>query len=310
MKKEWIIKKILSLLIPIFIVSVFSFSILHLIPGDPARYLLGEFATEEQLAKFRHQLGLDRPLYIQYIDWMSKVLRGDFGTSLVQGVPVSELIAGRLSYTLKLTVTAWIIAWVFGLVFGMLAAVYKHTLFDYIVMTLAVFFMSMPYFWLGILLILIFGVKLGILPISGPGDWRHLILPSLTLGLPQVAVIARLTRANMLDVLEKDYIMTARAKGLPERMVVYKHALRNALIPLVTYMFLQIPWLFGGAVVTETVFGWPGMGNLLVMAIFQRDYPVVQAIVLIIGVLTVIANFLADITYTIIDPRVRIMGGE
>ncbi|AEC51589.1 dipeptide ABC transporter, dipeptide-binding protein [Pyrococcus sp. NA2] len=310
MKKGWIIKKALSLLIPIFIVSVFSFSILHLIPGDPARYLLGEFATEEQLAKFRHQLGLDRPLYIQYIDWMSKVLRGDFGTSLVQGVPVSELIAGRLSYTLKLTVTAWIIAWVFGLLFGMLAAVYKHTLFDYIVMTLAVFFMSMPYFWLGILLILIFGVKLGILPISGPGDWRHLILPSLTLGLPQVAVIARLTRANMLDVLEKDYIMTARAKGLPERMVVYKHALRNALIPLVTYMFLQIPWLFGGAVVTETVFGWPGMGNLLVMAIFQRDYPVVQAIVLIIGVLTVIANFLADITYTIIDPRVRIMGGE
>ncbi|MCD6189653.1 MAG: ABC transporter permease [Thermococcus sp.] len=308
MKKQLIIRKFFSLLLPIFVVSVFSFSLLHLIPGDPARYILGDFATPQQLAQLRHQLGLDRPLYVQYISWMVKLAHGDFGTSLVANVPVSELIKGRLSFTLKLTGTAWILAWIFGISFGIISATKKHSLIDYGITTLAVFFMSMPYFWLGLMLMLIFGVKLGILPISGPGTWKNLILPAFTLGLPQIAVIARLTRANMLDVLEKDYITTAKAKGLPDTLVIYKHALRNAMIPLITYMFLQIPWLFGGAVVTETVFAWPGMGSLLITAIFQRDYPVVQAIVLIIGTLTVIANFLADITYTIIDPRIRAMG--
>jgi len=307
--RRYVIRKIFSLTICILAVTVFSFSLLHLIPGDPVRYLLGEFATEEQYQRLRHQLGLDKPVYIQFIDWISNIiLRGDFGTSLVKNVPVSELISERITYTIQLTGTAWLIAFALGIPIGIAAALYKQSVADYAVMGFVAFLMSMPYFWLGLILMLVFGVVLGILPISGIGDWRNLILPSLTLGLPQIAVIARLTRANMLDVLDKDFIMTAKAKGLPNRLVVFKHALRNALIPIVTYMFLQIPWLFGGAVVTETVFAWPGMGRLLVTAILQRDYPTVQALVFLLGVLTVVANFVADMVYALIDPRVKVMG--
>ncbi|MCD6084904.1 MAG: ABC transporter permease [Desulfurococcales archaeon] len=307
--KKYIIRKIFSFIICILAVTLFSFSLLHLIPGDPVRYILGEFATEEQYQKLKHQLGLDKPIHIQFIDWLANIiLRGDFGKSLVKNVPVRELISERIVYTLQLTGTAWLIAFALGIPLGIAAAIYKQTAVDYTVMGLAAFLMSMPYFWLGLVLMLIFGVMLKVLPISGIGDWRNVILPSLTLGLPQVAVIARLMRANMLDVLDKDYVMTAKAKGLSNTLVVFKHALRNALIPIVTYMFLQIPWLFGGAVVTETVFAWPGMGRLLIISILQRDYPTVQALVFLIGTLTVIANFAADLVYAFIDPRVRVTG--
>lgn len=255
-------------------------------------------------------MGLDRPFYIQYFNWMRDIVQGKFGSSFVANVPVSELIKGRLGYTLQLTVSAWGLAVIIGLAAGITASVRKHSFGDYCAMVLAVFFMSMPYFWFGLMLMLIFGVTLGILPISGVDGWRHLILPALTLGLPQIAVITRLARANMLDVLERDYVITAKAKGLSGFVVAYKHALRNALIPIVSYMFLQVPYFFGGAVVTETIFAWPGMGRLLITAIFQRDYPVVQAIVLIIGTITVVANFLADIVYGFINPKIRISGEE
>jgi len=307
---NYYLRKIFFFIVPVFIVSLVSFSLLHAIPGDPARYILGDFATESQLLQLRHQLGLDQPLYIQYLNWMGKIVRGDFGTSLVANVPVSELISGRLGYTLKLAFIAWGLAVLIGLPAGITAAVHKHTVIDYLAMLKAVFFMSMPYFWFGLILMLIFGVILGILPISGAGGWKNYILPAFTLGLPQIAMITRLSRANMLDVLDRDYVMTARAKGLSPFIVSYKHALRNAMIPIISYMFLQIPYFFGGAVVTETIFAWPGMGRLLITAIFQRDYPVVQAIVLIIGTLTVIANFLADIVYRFVDPKIRIMGEE
>jgi len=293
------------LLPPLIAVTIISFLMIHLIPGDPARHILGDFATEEQLQALRHALGLDQPIYIQYFHWMTNIFHGRLGTSMTTNIPVSDLIAGRMIATLQLTISSWILAIVIGLLLGITAAVHMHSPFDYASMFTAVFFMSMPYFWFGLMLMLIFGVWLGILPVSGSGGWKNLIMPVITLGLPQIALLARLARSSMLDVLEKDYIGTARAKGLPSRLINYKHALRNALIPITTILFLQIPWLFGGAVVTETVFAWPGMGRLLVTSVFNRDYPVIQAIILIIGIMTVISNFLADIVYGFIDPRTR-----
>jgi ABC-type dipeptide/oligopeptide/nickel transport system permease component len=286
-------------------VTIIVFSILHLTPGDPVSLIAGPRASVERLEEIRVELGLDKPFHIQYLRWLADVLRGDFGRSLSMKRPAAELIIERLPYTLELTVTALITSVLLGIPLGVASAVKQYTVMDHISMGVALFWLSMPGFWLGLMLMLLFGLRLGWLPISGSMGITSLILPALTLGLPQVGMIARLMRSEMLEVLREDYVKTARAKGLREFLVMYKHVLRNAIIPVMVILFLAIPWLISGAVVVETVFAWPGMGRLMYRAILIKDFPIVQGVILIIAILTVICNFLGDVVTGLLDPRIR-----
>ncbi len=293
-------------MIPILIgVTLITFSIMHLSEGDPARIMLGLMASEEAIAHIRQVHGLDLPLHIQYFRWLGRIITGDFGRSIQSRRPVIEMIRDRLPATLELTVTAMIIALLVGITAGIISAVKQYSWLDYSSMTFALFGVSMPPFWLGLMMMLIFGVRLGWLPISGRGDLNQLVMPAIVLSTAQMAIIARLVRSSMLEVIRQDYILTARSKGLAERIVIYKHALKNAMIPVVTMVALQLPFLFGGAVITETIFSWPGMGRMLVGSLFERDFPVIQGTVLIIAIIVMFANLLADIVYAIVDPRIR-----
>ena len=307
---RYIIKKI-AIGIPVILgVTIILFITMRVIPADPVTLMVGERVTQERILEIKREWGLDKPLYIQYIVWLTHIITGDMGISIVTKQPVSSLIAERLPYTLQLTLTSLVLAYVIGIPIGVYAALKRGGVGDYAAIGFSTFFYSSPNYWLGLMLMLIFGLYLRILPISGAGTLQHLILPVLSLALPSVATIVRLVRAEMLEVLMEDYVRTAFAKGLPHQRVYLRHALRNALIPVTVLFFLNLPWLIGGAVVIETVFAWPGMGRLLYNAIIQLDYPVIQGIILIIAVLTVASNTIGDIILAIIDPRIRLEARE
>lgn len=298
-------KRILIGIPVIFLVSLFIFLLMQMLPGDPIKLIAGERATPERIEELRKSWGLDQPIYIQYFYWLSHVMMGDFGYSYVTRLPVSHLIWSRLPYTIQLTFTALVLSYVLGIPIGVIAALKRGTVVDNVTVGVATFFYSMPTYWLGLILMLIFGLYLKWFPISGSFSLESMVLPLLTLTLPYVAMSARIVRTEMLEVLTEDYVRTAWAKGLPSRMVILKHALRNALIPLTVMFFLDLPWIIGGAVIVESVFAWPGMGSLLYKSILKQDYSVVQAIVLIITILTVICNILGDVVVAFLDPRIR-----
>ena len=320
----FLVRRLFALAPVLLGVSTIVFAFLHLTPGDPAQLMLGDSATRESVALLRSELGLDRPLHVQYGVFLGNLVQGDLGRSITQRRPVIELIGIRLPATAELATVAILIALAIGISIGVLAALNQNTVIDYLASVLSVLGMSVPVFYLGLLLILGFGLNLGWFPVSGRGEplWpslldlltgrpaafldalRHIFLPALTLGLTFSALIARMTRATMLEVLQQDYVRTARAKGLGTRLVVFKHAFRNASIPLITVIGLQFSALLGGSILTETVFAWPGLGRLAVSAIFARDFPLVQGTVLTVAVVFVVINLLIDVTYGLIDPRV------
>ena len=287
-------------------ISIISFFLLFL-NTDPALILLPPEAEIEDIEVFKKQMGLDRPIIIQYLDFLSKaVLHGDFGESFVAKIPAMRLIMERFPATLKLAVAALLFVNLVAVPVGVIAAIRRYSIWDNIATFSALVGQAMPLYWFGIMLIIIFGVWLGWLPISGTGSWAHLILPAITLGSWIIPVNMRLVRSGMLEVLNQDYIRTARAKGVLERKVLYKHAFKNAAIPLVTVLGMQLGLLLGGAVVTETVFAWPGLGRLAVESIRMGDYPVVQAIVIVFAICVILGNLAADILAALIDPRIRL----
>ncbi|TMQ21517.1 MAG: ABC transporter permease [Candidatus Rokuibacteriota bacterium] len=286
-------------------VSLLVFAIVRLIPGDPARLLAGDFATDQLVDELRQRWRLNDPLPVQYAVYIGGVLRGDFGRSITTSTPVRPELVERFLRTLELAVAGIVLAAVIGGAAGIVSAVRRASLTDYVATALALTGISTPIFWSGLLLILLFSVRLEWLPAGGTGSLRHLVLPALSLGLFGAGVLARQTRSGMLEVLGQDFVRTARAKGLPERSVVVKHALKNALIPVVTVLGDQFGRLLGGAILTETVFAWPGMGRYLIEAISQRDYPAVQGAMLVFAAAVVAVNLLVDLSYGLLDPRVR-----
>ena len=309
----FIIRRLLSTVLVMAIVAVFIFLLLHLSPGDPAAIIVGDNATQVQIDAVRKQLGLDDPLAVQFVRWMAGVLRGDLGMSIFSHEPVGKLIAQRIEPTLSLATTTLLLAVAIAVSFGVLAAWKVGTWVDRVVMVLSVVSFSVPVFVVGYLLIYLFSIKLGWLPVQGYTPisegfvvWiRHLILPSVALGLAYVALIARITRTAMLDVLSEDYIRTARAKGVSTGPMLMKHALKNAGVPIVTVIGIGVALLIGGVVITETVFNIPGVGRLVVDAISQRDYPIIQGVTLIFSGVYVIVNLIVDLSYTVLDPRIR-----
>ena len=302
----YILKRMFLAIPIIFGVTLIAFLILYLTPGDPVDVILGDRATPEAQAEMRERLGLDQPIPVQYGRWLANVLRGDFGNSLISKQPVANSIAERLPYTLKLTVVALLLSIVIGIPVGVVTAVKQNSLVDHIGMSAALFFYSTPIFWLGLMLMLTFSINLRWLPVSGAYEWKSLILPALTLGLPRVGSLARMMRAETLEVLREEYVITARTKGLSEWIVIFKHVLRNAATPVLVLLFLALPWLIGGAVVIETIFAWPGMGQLMYQAILQKDFPVIQALLMILALLTVGFNLLGDVVTGLLDPRIRV----
>ncbi len=303
--KRYVLTRLAAAIPVILGATVVVFSILYLTPGDPVRLMLGDRISPERIEEVRRQLGLDQPIYVQYVRWLMGALRGNFGISIAAKRSASQLIFERLPYTLELTMTAMAISILLGIPIGVVSAVKQYTIVDHVSMAAALFWLSMPGFWLGLMLMLLFGLRLGWVPISGSSGIKSLILPALTLGLPQIGMLARLMRSEMLEVLREDYIMTARAKGLKEFLVMYKHALRNAITSVIVYLFLGIPWLISGSVVVEMIFAWPGMGRLMYQAILTKDFPIVQGVIFIIAILTVLFNLLGDIATGFLDPRIR-----
>lgn len=302
--QQYIIQR-LMLSIPVLLgVTGIVFAILHLMPGDPVRIMAGARASEARVQEIRLQLGLEQPIALQYLRWLGKVARGDLGTSIASKRSVAQIIGERIFFTLRLMVTTLIISVTLGIGLGVLAAIHHQKWPDHLITSLSLFSFSMPGFWLGLMLILVFGLWLRWTPLSGHQGVGALVLPSLTLALPDVGVLARLVRAEMLEVMGEEYLRTAHAKGLPPRLVYYRHALRNALIPVSVILFLSLPWLLGGAVVVEIIFAWPGMGRLMVEALFQKDFPVVQGLLLIFALSTVLANLLSDLVVVLLDPRI------
>ncbi|MBN2261144.1 MAG: ABC transporter permease [Clostridiales bacterium] len=329
-----IIKRIL-LVLPVLIgVSILAFSILHFIPGDPARVILGERATAQAVIELQEKLGLNEPLIIQYFSFMKNIINGDLGTSIITNESVTTELFTAFAATLELTIFSMIIAIVVGIAAGTLAAVKQYSIFDNVSMVGALVGVSMPIFWLGLLMIWLFSYKLGILPASGrlavsfdvpritnfilidtlmAGNFAafkdgilHLLMPGFALATIPMAIIARMTRSSMLEVMRQDYIRTARAKGLSEKVIIFKHAIKNAFLPIITVIGLQIGLLLGGAVMTETVFSLPGLGRKMYLSIMARDYPMVQGGILVIAFFFVLVNLIVDITYMFIDPRISL----
>jgi peptide/nickel transport system permease protein len=311
----YILNRVVQSVVLIVFVSMLTFFLVHAAPGGPA-VLLAPDMSKEQIEQARKALGLDDPLPMQYGRWAALVLRGNLGTSFSQGLPVTELLMRRLPETLELVITGLLLATVVGGALGILSARKQYSLIDKLSTAFCFFGMSVPVFWLGLMLIILFSVQLKILPSAGSytlgvpfsllDRMAHLAMPAVVLATANLAVIARYTRSSMLEVLNADYLRTARAKGLAERVVLNRHALRNALIPIVTVVALMVPRLVSGVAITESVFTWPGMGSLAVDSAVQRDYPVVMGITLMVSVLVVITNFLTDLSYLILDPRVKL----
>lgn len=300
-----IVRTLLLSMVTLFGVSVLIFLMLRVLPGDPARVLAGLNASEEQVGRLREQLGLDQSLLSQYWSFITGVVTGDLGESARTSRPVSDEIAVRLPATLILAVTATVIGSVVGVTAGVIAAVRRNSVLDHVISSVAMMGVSMPVYWLGLLLILLFAVTLGWLPAAGSGEPLSIVLPAVTLAAFSTALVSRMTRASMLEVLGQDYIRTAEAKGAAPRTVIVKHALRNAFIPILTVISLQFGALLGGAVLTETVFGWPGIGRLLVDSIGARDFAVVQGIVLVYAAVFILLNVIVDVLYVVVDPRIR-----
>ncbi len=302
---RYVARRLLHLIPVLLGISFFVFLLVHLVPGDPVRVMLQDVGSPEQVERMRKQLGLDRPFYVQYASFVVRAAQGDFGRSIHTRRPVAQEIAFRIPYTVRMAVAAMLVAVVMGIGLGAVAATHHQSALDYGTMVVALAGVSLPSFWFGLVLILIFSLHLRWLPPAGADTPLHLILPAVTLGSGAAAIIARLTRSSMLEVLRQDYIRTARAKGLSAQRMVYRHALKNAMIPVVSIVGLQFAGLLGGAVIVETVFGWPGIGRLAVDAIFNRDIPVIQAVVLVAAVIFVFVNLLVDLLYGLLDPRIR-----
>lgn len=277
---------------------------MELVPGDPVALMLGEFATPEAVAATRAEIGLDRPLAIRYVEYVADVVRGDLGTSIKDRRPVATMIGETLPATAQLAGAAVLLSLLVGVPLGVASAARPGGVVDNLVRVVSLAGLSMPVFWTGLVFIVVFSVNLGWFPVAGRGSLRHLVLPAVTLALPSIAILARMTRASLLEVLQEDYVRTARSKGLTRRAILYKHALRNALIPVVTALGLQLGQMLGGAVLTETVFSWPGLGRLTVFAIFNRDFILVQGVVLVLATVYVTVNLLVDLSYGLFDPRV------
>jgi len=319
--KTYLIKRLL-MLIPLLIgISLISFFVMHLAPGDPTALFTDPNVKPAELARIRANWGLDKPVIVQYFYWLKNAVRGDFGTAYLINRPVTEVIFERLPATLLLMGASMLITLLLAVPLGVISAIKKNKFFDHAVTVFSFIGMSIPSFWLVLMLMLLFSVQLNILPATGMYDplikssslfvragdlLRHLALPCLTMVIISLAGITRYTRASMLEVLRQNYVRTARAKGLPERIVLFKHALRNALLPLITLLGMMLPDLFAGAFIIETVFAWPGMGRLGVTAVFSRNYPVVMGVVMMSAFLIVIGNMLADICYAVADPRIRL----
>jgi peptide/nickel transport system permease protein len=307
---KYIARRLALMIVVVLGVTIMTFSIMHLAPGDPAEMIAlaryGEdILTQEDIEKIRITEGLDAPVYIQYMRWLKHVIKGDFGASLITGDLVQEEILIRFPTTLKLALAALLVSLLIAVPAGIISAVKQYSPIDYLTMTGALLGVSMPNFWLGLLLILLFSVTLHWLPVCGYGGLRHIALPAITLGTGMAAITTRLTRSSMLEVLKQDYIIAARAKGLREKSIVSDHALKNAFIPVITVVGLQLGHLLEGTVIVETIFAWPGLGKLLVDSIFARDFAMLQGCVLYFAILFVIVNLLVDVSYVYLDPRIR-----
>lgn len=309
----FVARRAISLVAVLFVVGVISFLLIHLAPGDPASFMLGPDATQEQVEQLRRALGLDQPLLVQFVRWIGRAVQGDLGTSIFLGSPSTTVIRDRLEPTLLLTALAALISLAIGVPAGIAAARRRNTLTDQALMTMSVLGLSAPSFWLALNLLLLFGLRWRWFPVAGYSSvadvglaaLKWLVLPAFTLGFINAGLLARLTRSAMLEVFSHDFVRTARAKGLSEQIVVYRHVFRNALIPVVTVFGNTVSTLMGGAIVTETVFAIPGIGRLVVQAVLRRDYPLLQAVVLFTAAVYVITNFLIDVAYTMADPRIR-----
>jgi ABC-type dipeptide/oligopeptide/nickel transport system permease component len=309
----YIVRRLIQSAVLVFLVASFMAIFIQLLPGDPAYTILGDKASPERAAAVRKQLGLDRPIYVQYVDWIGNVARGNFGDSLISDRPILNDLAKRLPRTIELIVASMILAILIGIPLGVIAANYRNQMPDILVSVVSLLGVSTPVFVSGTLLLLVFGVRWHVLPATGYvsitdnplGHLEHLLMPAVTLALVEAAVILRMTRSSLLEVLSEDYVRTARAKGLGQRIVLYQHALRNALIPVVTVIGIQAGTLLGGTVIVEYIFNWPGVSTYLLAAINQRDYPVIQAIILIIATLFVLLNLVTDLIYAAIDPRIK-----
>jgi ABC-type dipeptide/oligopeptide/nickel transport system permease component len=302
---SYVIRRV-GLIVPVLLgVATLVFALIHLVPGDPAQVMLGEQASASDLAELRTRLGLDEPLLAQYADYLVGLARGDLGTSFRYGTPVAAEIVSRLGRTAQLAAAAMAVAIVLALPLGVMAALQRGRALDQAAMTVSLAGISMPNFWLGPLLALVFAVEFGWLPVSGTGSWQHLVLPAVTLGTALAAILARMTRASLIDELGELYVVAARARGLSRARTIVGHAFRNSLIPIVTILGLQVGAVLTGAIITETIFAWPGVGRLLIQAINFRDYPLVQGCILFIAVTYVAMNLIVDLAYAWLDPRVR-----
>jgi ABC-type dipeptide/oligopeptide/nickel transport system permease component len=302
---RFLLRRVLLTVPVLFGVATLVFSLIHLVPGDPVQAMLGESASPQEIAQLRGTLGLDRPLYVQYLNFMQNIMVGDLGTSLRTNQPVSTVIGERMPATIELAAAAMIVALVIAIPLGVVAAAGAGTATDHIATTLALVGISMPNFWLGPLLAIVFSVALGWFPVSGRGTAASLVLPAITLGTPLAAVLARTTRASVLEELRELYVLAARARGVSRARAMIGHAFRNSLIPIITVLGLQLGSVLTGAVITETIFAWPGVGRLLVQSIGARDYPAVQGCVLLIATTYMATNLLVDVAYGFLDPRIR-----
>lgn len=303
----YIFKRILYMIPVLLGVTILVFGIMHLAPGNVAQMLLGENATADQIANLQHEMGLDRPITIQYLDYMKNLLRGNLGTSYTTGEPVNTKIFDCFPYTVRLTVVAAIFSIVLALPLGIIAAVKQNSWIDNLSMIISLIGVSMPIFWLAVMLILLFSLKLGWFPVYGAKQASSIILPAISLGLMNMASIARTTRSAMVETIRQDYIRTAHAKGLPEKTVIMRHAFRNGMLPTITVIGLEIGQMLGGSVLTETVFAWPGVGRLMIQAINGRDTPTVMGCIILMTLCFSLVNLLVDLLYGVFDPRVRTM---
>ncbi len=302
---KYVARRLLAAIPTLFGVACIVFLMVHMLPGDPARVIAGPMATEADVAQIRESLGLTKPIGEQFLTFMGNLLHLDLGISARTSQPVLSEVWARLPYTFELALVAITLATIIGISAGVLAATHHNSLTDYLASALSLFGVSMPVYWLGLMLIVIFAINLHMFPAAGADQPISFALPGLTLALYATGLIARMTRSSMLEVLKQDYVQTARAKGLSERVVVYSHALRNTLLPVITIVGLQFGTLLGGAVLTESVFSWPGIGRLLVDSIFARDYPLVQGIVLTFSTMFIFVNLAVDVLYAYVDPRIR-----
>ena len=302
---RYLIQRLVAALITIWVTTVAVTLLIHAVPGDPVRIMYAKFQMPvEQIEAIRASLGLDQPLHIQYVTFVGRVLQGDFGRSIVGDQPIADILLTRFPPTLLLASTSLVIAIAIGLSLGFLAAYKRGTMIDAGAMIAAVLGVSIPHFWLGLMLLFLFALELGWLPVAG-ADWRSLLLPAITLGVANAAVLARLTRSVMIDIFDQDFVRTARAKGLPKTAVLYRHALRAGLVPIVSTMGLQFAYMMGGAIVVENVFAWNGVGRLAIEAVFARDYPTIQAFILVFATVVVLVALVTDLLYAWLDPRVR-----